>query len=388
VNERIESRMTPDNPIPVPLMDPARGYRAYREEIDAAVRATLEAGSYILGPAVAEFETRFSQWGGLPSTVAVANGTDAIHLALRTLGVGDGAVLTVSHTAVATVAAIELAGAAPVLVDVDPVTLTIDVTKLEDSIVALAHEGVLRPKAVVAVHLYGHPCDVAALRDICDRHGLFLIEDCAQAHGARVGGASVGTFGDAAAFSFYPTKNLAAFGDGGAVSFRSVELAERCRALREYGWRERYISSLPGLNSRLDELQAAILNVRIRHLDDEVAARRRVAGTYNEALAPAVDVPTVRAGYDHAFHLYVIRTRARAALRDALRLRRIGNGIHYPVPVHRQPAYMDRVRIGAGGMAVTDAAKEEILSLPMHPFLSVSEIESVGAAVNAWAESQ
>lgn len=374
----------------IPLMDPGRGYVAYRDEIDVAVRKVLEAGSYILGPSVTSFERSFAQWCGIAEMIGVANGTDAIELALRTLEVGSGdVVFTVSHTAVATVAAIELAGATPVFIDVDPVTLTIDPQKLEDSIIRHARSAVTgSARAVIAVHIYGHPCDLQALQQICRRHELLLIEDCAQAHGARLNGQPVGSAGDAAAFSFYPTKNLSAFGDAGAVGFPSRELADRCRTLREYGWRERYISAVGGMNSRMDELQAAILNVRLHHLQDEIDTRRRIAACYGTQLAGIVETPATLPGADHAWHLYVARTARRQSLRDSLQKQRIGTGLHYPMPVHQQPAYANRIALGHGGLAVTELAAAEIVSLPMHPFLKEDELDAVVAGIKAWHEGR
>lgn len=378
------------NRIAVPLMDPARGYRAYRDEIDAAIRQVLERGRYILGPEVEGFEHAFAQWCGSAHAVGVASGTDALHLALRTLGIGPGdRVFTVSHTAVATVAAVELAGALPVLVDVDPATYTVDVDKLEETLRRCAGSGGAgRPRAVIAVHLYGHPSDLSALRKICTAYDLFLIEDCAQAHGACLHGRRVGSIGDAAAFSFYPTKNLPAFGDGGAICFRSKELAERCMALREYGWRERYISDLAGMSTRLDELQAAVLTVRLRHVDDELARRRRIAEQYDAALREFVDVPAVREGCEHAFHLYVVRTASRDAFREALQAKGIGTGVHYPVPVHLQRAYAGRIPLGEGGLDVTERIAREIVSLPMQPFLASEEVDAVIAAVRSWGRGR
>lgn len=378
------------NSIAVPLMDPARGYRQYRDELDCAMHDVLARGRYILGPEVEAFERAFSQWCGTAHTVGVASGTDALHIALRTLGVGPGdIVFTVSHTAVATVAAIELAGAVPVLIDIDPVTYTIDVQKLEDTVHSLTSSGSSRRlRAVIAVHLYGHPCDLAGLGEICRTHGLFLIEDCAQAHGARLYGRRVGSIGDAAAFSFYPTKNLPAFGDGGAVCFGSKELAERCVALREYGWRERYISDLPGMSTRLDELQAAVLGVRLRHLDDEIVRRRRIAERYVSGFLEFVETPAVRKGCEHSFHLFVVRAAQRDAFRQSLQARGIGTGVHYPVPVHLQPAYAGRVPLGEGGLDVTETIARQIVSLPMQPFLTSEEVEAVIAAVQSWGRSR
>jgi dTDP-4-amino-4,6-dideoxygalactose transaminase len=292
----------------------------------------------------------------------------------------------VSHTAVATVAAIELAGATPVLIDVDAATRNIDVDKLAATLRDLSRIAPgLKPKAVVAVHLYGLPCDISSLTALCERAGLDLIEDCAQAHGSRVGGGRAGSFGVAAAFSFYPTKNLGAFGDAGAVVFRDSAAAARCRALREYGWTARYISEYCGINSRLDELQAAILGTKLRYLDAEIAARQALARIYDQGLSSAVETPAVPPGVEHAYHLYVIRTPAREELRNRLEKEGVGSGIHYPVPVHLQPAYRDRVPLGAGGLAVTEALAREVLSLPMHPFLAAGDAHRVVDVITLWA---
>lgn len=371
--------------ISLPVVAPIAAYRAYQDELDAAMKRVLSSGWYILGPEVAAFEKAFAAYCGIGHAIGVANGTDAIVLALRTLGIGAGdIVLTVAHTAVATVAAIELAGATPVLVDIEPNFFTIDPQKLEDTIAELREQH-LRPRAVIAVHIYGQPCDLAALRDVCARHEMILIEDCAQAHGATVNGRHVGQGAAASCFSFYPTKNLGAFGDGGAVAFEDDELAARCRALREYGWRDRYLSDLQGMNSRLDELQAALLSVRLAHLDDEIARRRQAAQRYDGRLEGAVLTPPVRPGCEHAYHLYVVRTARRDALRQALEQDGIGTGIHYPMPVHQQRAYAGRVRVGAGGMEVTEGSAKEILSLPMHGFLEDQDIDRVAAAVQRFA---
>jgi dTDP-4-amino-4,6-dideoxygalactose transaminase len=363
------------------------GYLAQQAEIDAALRRALDSGWYILGREVETFERDFARWCGVAHAVGVGNGTDAIIVALRALGVGKGdAVFTVSHTAVATIAAVELAGATPVLVDIDPKSFTIDPGKLEEAIQAFKASGAAgKPKAVIAVHLYGHPCDVSAIKEICRRHDLFFVEDCAQAHGATIGGERVGGLGDIATFSFYPTKNLGAFGDGGAVATNNKALAERCSAIRQYGWRERYLSDMTGMNSRLDELQAAMLGVRLTRLDTEIAARKAAANYYSTELKGVVPTPTVRAGVGHAYHLYVVRSARRDALAAALKTRGIGTGVHYPVPVHLQTAYAGRVPLGPSGMAETELAAQQVLSLPMHPFLSRDDLAHVVDSLRAVA---
>ncbi len=360
----------------IPQNSPQANVLAHKAEIEAAMARVLASGWYILGQEVAAFESELAQYVGTAHAVGVASGTDAIQIALRALGVGPGDVVaTVSHTAVATVAAIELAGATPLLVDIDPVTFTMDATALERAMNP-------KVKAIVAVHLYGHPADLAAISSIAERHGAALIEDCAQSHGATFDGRTTGAWGRLGAFSFYPTKNLGALGDGGAVVTGDSALAARIGSLREYGWRERYVSSEVGLNSRLDEMQAAILRVKLRYLDAENARRREIASWYNELLAGlGLALPTVAENVTHAFHQYVVRTGRRDALREHLRQSSIGALIHYPVPVHLQPAYRDRVLI-AGALTATEAAAREVLSLPMFPELTRAEVERVCAAVH------
>ena len=372
---------------PIPMVALREAYLSQRDEIDLAIRRVLDSGWYILGKETEAFERAFAAWCGVAHAVGVGNGTDALVVALKSLGVGPGdAVFTVSHTAVATVAAVEMAGAAPVLVDIDPASYTIDPAKLEEAVRAFAASGRAgRPRAVIAVHLYGQPCDLAAIRDICGRFDLFLIEDCAQAHGAEWRGARVGHFGDLACFSFYPTKNLGAFGDGGAVVTNDARLAGLAAAYRQYGWRERYVSDLAGMNTRLDEIQAAMLAVRLTRLDQEIAARRHVAARYDAALAGIIDTPKVHKDARHAYHLYVVRHARRDLLAAALKEAGIGSAVHYPVPVHLQKAYAGRVALSPSGHGETERAAREVLSLPMHPFLTEEDVVRVTAAVKDWA---
>ena len=350
---------------------PHADYLAHKAEIDAAIRRVLDSGHHILGPEVAAFESEFAAEIGAEHCVGVANGTDAVHLALRACGVGPGdTVATVSHTAVATVAAIELAGAVPLLVDIEPDTFTLDPAQLDAALAA--RPGV---KALVLVHLYGHPA-AAACVEVARRHGLRVIEDCAQCHGAALDGRTTGTWADAAAFSFYPTKNLAAIGDGGAVLTGDATIAARVRELRQYGWKQRYISDTTGMNSRLDELQAAILRVKLRTLRTSNQRRRHLAAIYTAGLAGTPFIaPTTRAGATHVFHQYVIRAPRRDELLAALTARGIPAAIHYPQPVHLQPAYAGR--IPHGDLAETERACREILSLPLHPHLAVECVQHV-----------
>lgn len=364
------------DPDQIPFVDLKAAYGRLKPEIDAAVARVLAGGWYILGQEVRSFEDEFAAYLGLDDVVGVASGTDAVMLALRACGVGPGdEVITVSHTAVATVAAIELCGAVPRFVDIDSDTLTLDPALLNAAITP-------ETKAVVPVHLYGGPAGMDDILDIARAHGLAIIEDCAQAHGARYGDRVVGTMGDAAAFSFYPTKNLGAIGDGGAVATHRPDVAERLRLLRQYGWRERYISDIPGYNSRLDELQAAILRVRLRYLDEENDARRHLASTYAAALGDLpIRRPLPRHDCRHVYHLYVIRTERRDALRDYLKARGIGTAIHYPVPVHLQPAYA-HLGYGPGSLPVTESAAYSVLSMPMYPDLPLESAASVAVAVS------
>lgn len=371
---------------PIASVDLRASYLIQKPEIEEAVRRVLDSGWYILGRECEAFEQKFANWCGVSHAIGVGNGTDAIVIALKSLGVGRGdCVFTVSHTAVATVAAVEMAEATPVLVDIDPMTYTMDPAKLENAITSCKSG---KPRAVVAVHLYGHPCDMAAIRTICDRHKLFLIEDCAQAHGALLADKRVGSLSDIATFSFYPTKNLGAFGDGGAVVTSDTALAERASALRQYGWKERYISEYKGINTRLDEIHAAILSIRLTRLDTEIARRREIAARYDAALKDVVETPKVRGDVRHAYHLYVVRHSQRDSLAVALKAAGIGTGIHYPVPVHLQKAYLGETEIGPDGLHETEEASRKVLSLPMHPFLSDADVDRVAAAVIDWAKAQ
>jgi dTDP-4-amino-4,6-dideoxygalactose transaminase len=362
---------------------PVAEYRALKREIDGAIERTLEGGQYVLGAEVDAFEREFAAAIGAAHAVGVGSGTDALVLALRALGIGTGdTVITVSHTAVATVAAIELAGATPLLVDIDPTSFTIDVNKLADT---LSRPSEHRVKAILPVHLYGHPAEMGAILALGRQHGLRVVEDCAQAHGAIVDGRKAGTLGDIAAFSFYPTKNLGAIGDGGAIVSSDTQLAARVRELRQYGWRQRYISELPGMNSRLDELQAAILRVKLRHLDLDNARRGALAEIYGGQLrGSAVKPPAVRPGARHVFHQYVVRASKREALSEWLHSHAVPTAVHYPLPVHAQPAYLGRVALGAGGLEESERACREVLSLPMHPYLSDEAVTYAAQQVLDW----
>jgi dTDP-4-amino-4,6-dideoxygalactose transaminase len=372
---------------PIAQTDPRAGYVEQKAEIDAAVSRVLAGGQYILGPEVESFERDFAAWLGVAHAVGVGNGTDAIELALRACGIGaDDLVFTVSHTAVATVAAIERAGAVPVLVDIEPGTYTMNAKCLAQ---ALQHPPPGRPAAVLPVHLYGQPADLAAIVELARAHGLRIIEDCAQSHGSTYRGRPAGTFGDVGCFSFYPTKNLAAFGDGGAVVTDDPALATTLRELREYGWRERYVSASVGINTRLDPLQAAVLSVKLRALPAQNLRRQAIAAAYDTGLADLpLQLPRRRSDATHIFHQYVIRlaepSGARDALREHLRAAGVGTGIHYPVPAHLQPAYRERLAAYPPGLPETARAAGEILSLPMYPQLDAAVVERIIAAIHGF----
>lgn len=360
--------------------DPKAQYLAHKAEIDDAVAHVLAKGWYILGDEVKALEAEFAAYVGAKDGIGVGSGTEALHLALAACGIGQGdEVITVAHTAVATVSAIEMVGATPVFVDIEPDFYTLDPSKLESALTS-------RTKALVPVHVYGQPADLGPIMEFARKHGLRVIEDCCQAHGARYKDKRVGSFGDMACFSFYPTKNLGAIGDGGIVVTSDSALAERIRLLRQYGWADRYISQTAGWNSRLDELQAAILRVKLPHLDADNAARSRLAAMYDTALTDlGFQSPRRRPETEHVFHLYVIRAERRDELQAFLKSRGVGALIHYPVPVHLQPAYRDRSLCRAP-LPETERAAHEILSLPIYPELAESELRAVIAEIGAFNE--
>jgi dTDP-4-amino-4,6-dideoxygalactose transaminase len=357
----------------IPSANPKAGYIAHRKELDAAYDAVIETGQFILGPRVRSFEKHFAAYIGVSDCIGVASGTDAIQLSLRACGVakGDG-VITVSHTAVATVSAIDWMGARPILVDIDPKTFTIDPQKVFDTLKQSPRGHI---KAIVAVHLYGHPADIAALTEIADQYGIYLIEDCAQAHGATINQRKVGSFGICGAFSFYPTKNLGAFGDGGAVVTNDAKIAQRIRLMQQYGWRDRYISNESGYNSRLDELQAAFLDCKLQWLDSDNEQRREIARLYNDNLSRfPLQLPFELPFNRHVYHQYTIRSSKRNDMRRYLERHDIGTAILYPMPIHLQPGYRNRITIGHGGLNITEQTANDILCLPIFPELPHSDV--------------
>lgn len=357
--------------------------RQIADEIETATLRVLNSGWFVLGPEVETFEREFARYHNVNFAIGVANGTDAIELALRAGDIGAGdEVITVAHTAVATVCAIERAGAIPVLVDINPVDYTIDPAACRAAINS-------RTKAIVAVHLYGQPADLVQLTKLADQHRLLLIEDCAQAHGAQLSGRLVGTFGQMGAFSFYPTKNLGAYGDGGAIITNDADLAARLKRLRFYGQADRYKAVERGVNSRLDELQAAILSVKLKYLDESNKLRRQNADFYNRFLS-GVGLPHLRhsdsQSIQHVYHQYVIRHDNRDAMKESLRQSGVETLIHYPIPVHQQPAYSD-LKLPAGSLPVSERVSSEILSLPIVPGLSEVDLRNVADAVNAFVKN-
>lgn len=363
--------------------DPHASYVAYQDEIDRAWHRVMQNGRYVLGVEVENFEGEFAEYVGVGSAVGTASGTAALELAMRAIGVGVGdQVVTVANTAVATASAIALAGAEPVFVDVDPKSFTIDPDALEDAVRkdrSLATGA--RIKAVVPVHLYGHPADMVKIDSIARRYGLLVVEDCAQAHGAAIDGRKVGSWGDAAAFSFYPTKNLGCFGDGGAVVTSNEKIAGKCRQLREYGWDNQRKSIALGMNARLDELQAAFLRVKLRHLDTDNDRRRCIADIYDETLQKShVTLPLVSEGCHHVYHQYVIRAARRDALRRCLAKQGIGTLIHYATPINQHPAFANCTLHNT--LDHTSQAADQILSLPIFPQLDIKSVPAVANAIN------
>ena len=360
----------------VPLSDPRSKSASLRDEILASLMRVVDSGSYILGPEVAAFEKALAANIRVAEAVGVASGTDALVLAMLGVGVNAGdEVITVSHTAGPTVAAIRMIGAIPVLIDVEECTYCIDPNQIERAIGP-------RTRAIVVVHLYGHPANMATINCIVSKHRIPIIEDCAQAQGAMAGERQVGSLADIACFSFYPTKILAAIGDGGALVTNNIALADRVRKLRTYGWsKPQYAALENGRCSRLDEIQAAILSLKLQTLSSNLERRRNVAERYCANLAglPLI-LPSERAGCKHSYHLFVIRAEARDALEAHLRANGIGTGRHYPWPVHLQPGIASFARV-PGPLAVTERIAREILSLPMFATISDTQIDRVVDAV-------
>jgi dTDP-4-amino-4,6-dideoxygalactose transaminase len=362
----------------VPFLDLKTQYDSLKDEIHAALTAVLASTQYTLGREVAAFEEEFAAYTGGTFGIAVNSGTSALHLALLAAGVGLGdEVITVSSTFVATVAAIDYTGAKAVFVDVDPRTLTMDPGQIEAAITE-------RTKAILPVHLHGHPADLDPILDIAGRYGLRVIEDAAQAHGAEYKGRRVGSIGDLGCFSFYPGKNLGAYGEGGIVMTHNEDYARTIRMLRDWGQERKYHHTLKGFNYRMEGIQGAVLRVKLRYLDGWNEARRRHAALYDEALTDtALKTPIEMPYARHVYHVYALRSPDRDALQKFLQERGIQTGIHYPVPVHLQKAYSDLGYKG-GDFPVTETAAAELLSLPMYPELENRQIDRIITEIQAF----
>ena len=361
----------------IPFLDLARTTAALRKELDAAIADVLDAGRYILGGRLEAFESAFAAYCGTTDAVGVASGTDALRLALAACGIQPGdEVLTVANTCVPTAAAISAVGAIPVFVDIDPATYTIDPARVEPRITS-------RTRAIVPVHLYGQCADMDGITAVARRHGLRVIEDCAQAHGARLHGRRAGSMGDAGCYSFYPTKNLGALGDAGMVVTSDPAIAAAVRSARHYGLSPDGTYETKSTSSRLDELQASILRASLPLLDARNDRRREIASRYTRAFAPTtILAPVQAAGREHAWHLYVVRVADRDGFRRRLDARGIGTMVHYAVPIHRTPAYRERLADEAS-LPLTARIVDEIVSLPLYPELSDAEVEQVIAAARA-----
>jgi dTDP-4-amino-4,6-dideoxygalactose transaminase len=359
----------------IPLVDLKAQYQFLKPEIAAAIELVLDSGQFVLGDQVAAFEQEFAHYVGAAEGIGVNTGTSALHLALLAAGVGPGdEVITVPFTFVATVAAIGYTGATAVFVDIDPATYTMDATQLERAVTP-------RTKAIVPVHLYGHSADMDPILELAQRHGLVVIEDACQAHGAEYKDRRVGSIGLMGCFSFYPGKNLGACGEGGMVVTSDPECAKKVRMLRDWGQDRKYHHVLKGFNYRMENLQGSILRVKLRHLDVWTEARRDHARGYDSLLADGeLTTPTERPWARHVYHVYAVRTRARDALQRTLHANGVQTGIHYPVPVHLQPAYAD-LGYRPGQFPQAERAADEVLSLPMYPELSRTQREMVGAVV-------
>lgn len=364
--------VTPD----VAFVDLDAQLRSVRAEIDAAIRGVIDNGSFILGPEVEQFEAEFAEYCDARHAVGVDSGTSALELALRALDVGpDDEVITISNSFVASALAIVHAGARPVLVDPDPATRNMSAETVERAITP-------RTKVLLPVHMYGQPTDMEPLRTLADAHGLAIVEDACQAHGARYRGVRAGSLGDAAAFSFYPAKNLGALGDGGAVVTSDDGIAKRLRLLRNYGHAVKNNSTSVGYNKRLDEVQAAVLRVKLRHLDDWNSARREVAQVYDKLLGPVdgITTPAPPADVESVHHLYVVNVDDRDAIRRQLGDEGISTGIHYPIAIHRQPAF-DHLGYEDGSLPVAERLTATNVSLPMFAELEPLDAERVAAAL-------
>jgi len=367
----------------VPFLDLKAQYTAIRAEIEAAIRGVLESAQFVGGEVLDQFEQGFAQFTGAPYAVGVANGTDAITLALRAAEIGSGdEVLVPANSFFASAEAVSNAGATPVFVDVDPRTFHMDARSAAQAITS-------RTRAILPVHLFGRAVDMRPFEELAAAHKLTIVEDCAQAHGASIDGKVVGSSGRLTCFSFYPGKNLGAYGDGGAITTGDAELNRRLRMLRDHGSPRKYQHALIGFNSRLDSIQAAVLRVKLKRLAEWNEARRRHAVAYSAALADcSVLPPEMTSGAEHVFHLYVVRCTRRNELQEFLAERGIGTGIHYPAPLHRTAAYAGSGRTRSTPCPIAEQLADEILSLPMFPELTGEQLGTVTSAIEEFTRTE
>jgi dTDP-4-amino-4,6-dideoxygalactose transaminase len=362
--------------MPIPFNNFKKEYQANKSAIDRAVERVLSSGHYILGKEGEAFEHEFANYLDIKYMVSVANGMEALQIALMALGIGVGdEVITTSLSAVATALVIKNVGATPVFADIDDY-YHLDPIQIEKKITP-------KTKAIIPVHLYGQAVDIEKIVAIAQKHNIAVIEDCAQAHGATMNGKKVGTFGIISAFSFYPTKNLGAYGDGGAIATNNPELAEKMKMIRNYGQKNRYEHPVLGLNSRLDEIQAAVLRVKLKKLDSENKKRQKIARLYRKLLKniPEIRLPLERKASNHVYHLFVIQTNRRDELQASLKEKGIATLIHYPIPIHKQKSFEE---FNSLALPKTEKAASSVLSLPCHPYLEASEVKKVCAAIGSF----
>ncbi len=359
----------------VPFVDLKAQYKSIETEVQKAIKKVFDKSDFILGEELKLFEEEFAAYCGAKYCVGVASGTEALWLALLALGIKKGdEVITAANTFIATALAITMAGAKPVLVDIDPKTYNIDPRLIEEKITE-------KTKAIIPVHLYGQPAEMEEINKIAKKYGLFVLEDACQSHGAIYKGKRCGSLGDAAAFSFYPAKNLGAYGDGGAVVTNSTEIAEKIRMLRDYGQKEKYHHLVKGYNSRLDTLQAAILRVKLKKLDEWNKKRMEAAEQYHQLLKKEdIVLPEIAPDRTHVFHLYVIRIKRRDHARKFLEKNGISTGIHYPIPIHLQPSFKE-IGYKEESFPVTETYSKEVLSLPLYPEIKREQIEYVSQKI-------
>lgn len=373
----------------IPFVNLSGQYFSLKEDIDNAISRVLHSGWFILGQELASFEEEFASYCNTKYGVGVGSGTEALHLALLACGVRPGdEVITVSNTAVPTVSAIDFANARPTFVDIDPKTYTMDPDKLEEYLKKRFSKNnprsTIKPKAIIPVHLFGHPADMDRISEVARKYDLKVIEDACQAHGTEYKGKKAGSIGDAGCFSFYPTKNLGAYGDSGMIVTNDEETFKKLQMLRNYGEERKYHTVLRGFNSRLDEIQAAILKVKLGHLQSWNETRRNHAGLYNRLLRDSSVIIPVEEDYArHIFHLYVIRTKDQKKLQERLKTKEISTSIHYPAPIHFHPAYKN-LGYRRGDLPISEKYATEILSLPMYPELEEDQIQTICRTIRSF----